>query len=154
MGGALHVLLVQAALGAGVSLVAFFSALAWSASGLTSDGSVVASRLREKLPSLTGVVAGAVAWYAFAEAVEPQHAGASPLVAVTLLVACAWLVLHLAGAVARVIGAAIFSIRRAPFAARLPLRTRRPQRRPLSRRPLLARRRYARPPPIVAVLRA
>jgi hypothetical protein len=154
MGGAYHALLVQGALAAGVGLVAFFGALAWSDSGITADGSVVASRLRDRLPNVGGVLASAAAWYAAAEAVEPRHADAPALFEIAALVASAWLVRYLAGAVARAVGAAVFVIRRSAFAPRLPVRRRRSQRTPLPRRPLLARRRFARPPPIIAAYRA
>lgn len=154
MGGAYHAMMIQAALYAVVSLIVFFGALAWSATGVTADGSVVATRLRDRLPPLEAIIAFAGVWYAFAEAVEPQHAGASPFLAVALLALCSWLVLRLSGAVASAIGAALFAVRNTPFAPRVPSRARRPQRTPLLRRPLLARRRFARPPPIVAALRA
>jgi hypothetical protein len=154
MGGEYHALLVQAALAGSFGLVAFFGALAWSSSGLTADGSVVVSRLRDRLPNLGGVVASAVTWYAVAEAIEPHHAPAPTLFAIAALVASAWLVLRLAVAVAHALGAAAFLIRRGAFAPRLPVRKPRPQLRPLARRPLLARRRFARPPPIVAAFRA
>ena len=154
MGGPYHAFLVQGALAAAVSLAVFFGALAWSASGATAQGSVVASRLRDRLPSLGTLMASAGAWYALAEAVEPQHAAASPVFAFAVLALSACLVMQLAAAVARAIGAAVFAIRRTAFAPRLLLRFRLPQLRPLPRRPLFSRRRFARPPPIIAALRA
>jgi hypothetical protein len=154
MGGLYHALLVQGGLAAAVSLAAFFGALAWSASGATADGSVVASRLRDRLPGLGTLIASAGGWYALAEAVEPLHAAASPVFAFGVLALSACVVLRLASAVARAIGAAVFAVRRAVFAPRLLFRSRRPQLRPLPRRPLVSRRRCARPPPIVAALRA
>jgi hypothetical protein len=154
MGGAYHALLVQGALAVAVSLGAFFTALAFTQSGATADGSVVASRLRARLPDAGAVIACAGLWYTLAEAVEPQHAAVSPILAIALLAASACLVLRLAVAAARAIAAAVFAICHAAFAPRLPLRRRRPRLRPLQRRPLLARRRFARPPPIVAALRA
>jgi hypothetical protein len=154
MGGAYHALLVQGALAAGVSLIGFFTALAWTQCGATADGSVVASRLRDRLPSFASVAASAASWYALAETVESPHASASPLLAIVLLAASAWLVLRFAFAAARAISAAVFIIRSAAFAPRQPVRARRPQLRPLARRPIFARRRFARPPPIAAALRA
>ncbi|MGB8907413.1 MAG: hypothetical protein WCC84_01555 [Candidatus Cybelea sp.] len=150
MGGPYHALLLQGAFAAGLSLIVFLGTLAWSASGATADGSVVASRLRDRLPNLGTVMASAGAWYALAEAAEPQHAAASPVFAFAVLALSACLVLRLAAAVARAIGAAVFAIRRTAFAPRMRLRFRLPQLRPLARRPLFTRRRFARPPPIAA----
>jgi hypothetical protein len=154
VGGAYHALLLEGGLAAAVSLIAFFSALAWSESGLTADGSVVATRLRDGLPSLAAVFASAGAWYALAEAAEPQHAAAAPVFAIGVLALAAWLILRFARTIARAVGAAVFAIRGTVFAPRLPLRRCRPQLRPLPRRLLFARRRFARPPPIIAALRA
>lgn len=154
MGGAYHALLVQAALAACVCLLTFFTALAWTESGAAADGSIIASRLRDRLPGLGAVIASAGAWYALAEAIEPQHAAASSVLAFGILALAGWLVLRLAGTLARVIGAAVLAIRRTAFAPRRPLRAPRPQLRPLPRRLLFARRRFARPPPILAAIRA
>lgn len=154
MGGAFHAALLQAAVVAATGLLLGLSALAWSEGRLTADGSVIASRLRDRLPTTWGVIASAAAWYAVAEAIEPQHAAVSPLFAAIALAACGWLFLRLALAFVRVVGAAVFAIRRSSFSPRLPIRKRRPQLPPLSRRPVFARRRFARPPPIAAAARA
>lgn len=147
MGGPYHALFVQIALAAGTGVFALLSGLALVESRDTAEGSIVACRLRRCLPNFAAVMASAGAWYTLAEAVEPQHAGVSPLFAIVALAASAWLVIRLAFATAHAIGAAAFAIRQAGFAPRLPVRKRRQQVRPLSRRPLLARRRFARPPP-------
>lgn len=150
MGGTYHALLFQGALAAGLSLLVFFGALAWSESGGTADGSVLAARLRERLPGLSAILGAAAVWYAAAEAIEPHHAGVSPIAAILSLAAAAWLVLRLASAVAHALAATVLAILRAAFSPRTPLWRRRPRLRPLLQRPLCARRRFARPPPIAA----
>lgn len=154
MGGAYHALLLQIALSGGLSLLVFFAALALNESGGAADGSIVAARLRERLPGIAAVVAAAAAWYAVAEGIEPHHAGPSPLLALLVLAAVSWIVLRFAGAAVRTLAAAVLSILGVSFAPRAPSWARRPAPRPFPRRPLFTRRRFARPPPIVAALRA
>ncbi len=86
--GRYHALLVQAALAGTVGFAVFFGALACSESSIAADGSVVAARLRDRLPGLGIVIASAAVWYAFAERVEPHHAGCPPLFAAAVLAAC------------------------------------------------------------------
>jgi hypothetical protein len=148
MGGTYHALLVQAALGTAVSLLVFFGALAWTESANAAQGTVLAVRLRERLPGLASTAAATLLWYSAAETIEPHHAGASPLAAALILVAAAWLVLRLAGATVDVLSGAVIAILRLSFAPRTPWWRRRSAARPLARRPLLTRRRFARPPPV------
>jgi hypothetical protein len=154
MGGTFHALLVQAALAGAVSFAVFFGALASSESSAAADGSIVAARLRDRLPNIGMVIAFAVLWYGFAERVEPHHAGCSPLFAAVVLAAAAWLVLRLAGFLAGVVSAAVLALQRDAFAPRAPSWPRRSQPRPFARRTRFAYRRFARPPPIIAASRA
>lgn len=154
MGGAYHSLLLQIALGGGLSLLVFFSGLALNESGGAADGSIVAARLRDRLPRITAVLAAAAAWYAVAEGIEHHHAGPSPLLALLILAAVAWIVLRFAGAAVRALAAAVLTIIGVSFAPRAPSWARRTTPRPFPRRPLFTRRRFARPPPIVAAFRA
>jgi hypothetical protein len=150
MGGAYHALLLQVALGAGLSLLVFLAGLAWSQRGVAADGSVLASRLRERLPGQQWVFAATAVWYAGAEAIEPHHASVSAAAAALVLAAAAWLVTRLAQAVARAFADIVIGVARIAFSPRAPSWQRRPRSRPLRRRFCSARRRYARPPPIAA----
>ena len=149
MGGAFHGLLVQIALVAGGGLLAFFSALAWGQAS-AADGSIVAARLRERLPGVVPVLFCAALWYAGAESLEPRHEAASPAAMLLVLAALSWLVLRLAGLVAGILAGAIFAAARARFAARAPVWARRARPQVASQRTRLARRLFARPPPIAA----
>lgn len=151
MGGAYHSLLVQAAVTFCVSLLAFFGALAWSGS-CAADGSVLAARLRDRLPGLLGVLPAATFWYAAAEALEPHHVPASPLVVVVSLAVAAWLVLCSVRGIVGALARAAIAMLRVAFAGRTPSWSRRPHVRPIRRRPLRAYRRFVRPPPIAIVL--
>lgn len=154
MGGAYHALLVQIALGGAISLLVFFAALTLGETAGPADGSIVAARLRERLPRSVAVVTAAVAWYAVAEGIEPHHAGPSPLLALLVLTAVSWIVVRVAAGAVRALAAAVLAILDISFAPRTPSWARRPAPRPFLRRPLFTRRRFARPPPIVAALRA
>jgi hypothetical protein len=154
MGGGFHGLLVEAALAGALGLLVVFGALAWTELGCTADGSVLAARLRDRLPSFLGVLLAAGGSYAVAEAVEPHHALASPLALTIALAAAAWLVRTLARGLAGVLARAVFAVQRTAFAPRAPAWNRRERPRPLARRALLTRRRFARPPPVVVPARA
>jgi hypothetical protein len=154
VGGSYHTLLVQAAVGGAVALIAFFGALAWSGSGLAADGSVLAARLRERLPGFGPIFTAAMAWFAAAEAVEPHHAGVMPVAIVAALAIAAALASRLAGAVADALAQAAIALSRSPFAPRAPVYRRRARTQPLYRRAGSTRRRFARPPPIGDWLRA
>jgi hypothetical protein len=154
MGGAYHALLLQVALCGGLSLLVFFAALALGESGGAADGSIVAERLRERLPGIAAVLVAAAAWYAIAEGIEPHHAGPSPLFALLVLAAVSWIVLRFAGAAVRALAAVVLTILGLSFAPRAPSWTRRSAHRPFLRRPLFTRRRFARPPPTAAASRA
>ncbi|MBV8066708.1 MAG: hypothetical protein JO113_01940 [Candidatus Eremiobacteraeota bacterium] len=150
MGGAYHELIVQLTLAGGISLLVFFAALAWGESA-AADGSVLAARLRERLPGLGAVFAAAALCYIASEALEPHHAAAPPIAALLALAAAAWLVLRLASGLARVLASVVIAIWSPPFAPRAPSWKRQVRRRPSLRRILVTRRRFARPPPITAL---
>jgi MFS family permease len=154
MGGVYHALLTQAALVAGLGLLVLFAALSWSLRGSTVDGTVLASRLRDRLPGLRWVFAATTLWYAGAEAVEPHHESVSIAVAAIVLAAAAWLILRLSQGVAGAFARVAIAVVRTAFSRRAPSWHRRPHPRPFLRRVYLARRRYARPPPIAAPTRA
>ncbi len=149
MGGTYHLMLMQAALAGAVSLLIFGAALAWSSSARLTDGSVVAARLRERLPGLPWILAAAGLWYTGAEALEPHHAGPSPLLLVLVLSAAAWVVLRIARAVVALLAGVVIAVTQTQFSPRSPSWARRPRRRPISRRLTRTRRRFARPPPIL-----
>jgi len=149
MGGAFHGLLVQIALLASGGLLAFFSALAWGQTS-AADGTVVAARLRERLPGLVPTLTCAALCYAVAESLELHHQAASPLPVFAALATISWLVLRLAAAVAGILAGAIFAVARSPFAGRAPAWTRRARPQLTFRRTRIARRAFARPPPIAA----
>jgi hypothetical protein len=151
MGGAYHALLMQGALGGTLSLVLFFGALAWTEAGRTSDGSVLAARLRERLPSVTSILPAAILFFGLAEAVEPHHAGASPIAVLLVLPLAAWFTGVLARGIIEAIAGAVIAAPRTPYTARAPSWKRRARVQPIRRRPLWSRRRFARPPPIAIV---
>jgi hypothetical protein len=151
MGGAYHSYLVQAAAALCVSLLAFFGALAWSGAW-TTDGSVLAARLRDRLPNFFWILPAAAFWYATAEAIEPHHVPASPLLVLLVLAAAAWVVLRLARGIVSALARAAIAILRAAFSPRAPSWSRRPHLQPIRRRPLRAYRRFVRPPPVAIVL--
>jgi hypothetical protein len=152
MGGFFHGLLVQAALAGGVGLFGFFGALAWAESNGSADGSILAARLRERLPSLYLIVPATTLWYGVAESIEPHHAAISPVAVLAALGAAAFVVLRLTIAIIGALARAVISVSRSPFLSRTPCWRRRARLRPLVRRAYWTRRRFARPPPI-AVLR-
>lgn len=148
MGGSYHGLLVEAALAGALGLLAIFGAIAWSESGATADGSVVAARLRTQLPQTPWVLLAAGLWYAAGEAIEPHHAAAPLIASLCLIMAFAYAVLWLARVATAALARAVLAITGASFSPRPPLRQRRPRPRPFQRRACYARRRFARPPPI------
>lgn len=154
MGGGYHAALAQAALTGALCLLAFFGALAWNGSAGTADGSVVAARLRARLPGAASLFAATLVWYGAAEALEPQHAPASMIVAMIALAGIACLVSRLANAIVTLVAGAVIAARGTPFAPRPIPRSRRPRLHLIPRRAPLARRRFARPPPVLALNRA
>jgi hypothetical protein len=150
MGGAYHALLLQIALAGALSLFVFFAALTLGNADGAADGSIVAARLRERIPRAAAVLVTATAWYAVAEGIEHHHASPSPLLALLALAAASWIVLHLAGAALRALAAAVLAILGVSFTPRAPSWSRRPSTRPLLHHRLCARRLFAPPPPIAA----
>ena len=148
VGGSYHALLVQSAVAGVVSLILFFGALAWSGSRGITDGSVLAARLRERLPDFGALVVSTSLWYATAEATEPHHAGAAPALLVLTIAVVALLVSLVSRAVVDTLAGAAIAVLRTPFTPRTPSWARRPRSRPVFRRALRATRRFARPPPI------
>jgi hypothetical protein len=149
MGGSYHSLLVQAAAGLSIGLLAFFGALAWSGKRAAS-GSVLAVRLQERLPGFFWILAATALWYAAAEAIEPHHAPASPTLVLVSLAAAAAAVLALAHSVVGALARAAIAILSSPFSSRAPSWNRRARPRPALRRAPRTYRRYVRPPPIAA----
>lgn len=155
MGGSYHALLLLAALAGSVALLIIFGSLAAGGAAHVADGSVLAARLSRRVPGLAPLVAATSGWYALAEWVEPHHAAAAPLGAsILVLAAAAWIVLRFAKAVVQVLAGAVFAALRSPWAARMPSWIRRAPALPIVRRSPLLRRRFARPPPSVVIVRA
>jgi hypothetical protein len=148
MGGDYHGLLLQLALAAGAGLLFFFGSVAWKGARAAVDGSILASRLGDRLPGFASVCAASMLWYALAECAEPHHAVASWIAVPLFLAAASWLVRLAARAALAVLAGAILAVFRHVFAARTPSwSARATQRRPV-RRVLWTRRRFARPPPV------
>mgnify|MGYP001381482705 CR=1 FL=1 len=148
VGGAYHAVLMQGTSAVTLGFVAFLGALAWALSRSSSDGSVLAARLREQLPGLGSVVASAASWYAGIEAIEPHHLGAPVIELLVVLIAASYLVLLLARAMTDTFAHAAITISRTSFSPRVPAWRRRPRERVLARHSFQARRRFARPPPV------
>ena len=148
VGGAYHALLLQIASSAALGFVALMGALAWTQSGSWMDGSVLAARLRERLPGVGSVVVSASAWYAGVEAIEPHHVGASGILLLAALAAASYAVLLLARALTKTLARAVIAIFSTSFSPRAPVWRRRPRGRLTARRSFLARRLFARPPPV------
>jgi hypothetical protein len=153
MGGAYSGLLAQVATAGCFGLVLCLAALAWSGSRLAAEGTILAARLRERLPGLPALFVSSSLWYAGAEAVEPHHAGVAPAVVVMTLAVAGWLALRLAQGIVGVLARAAIAIQKLAFTPRTPSTKRRLRLRPVRRRSVWARRRFARPPPI-AIARA
>jgi hypothetical protein len=154
MGGDYHAVLLQAALGGSVALLAFFGSLASGGAADVTDGSVLATRLARRLPGLASLFAATSFWYVLAERIEPHHAGTPPAASILALAVAAWTVLRLAKAIVQALAGAVFAAWRQPWAARTPRWLRRAPSLPIARRSPLLRRRFARPPPSIAIARA
>jgi hypothetical protein len=150
MGGSFHGPLVEAGLVGAFGLLVLFAALAWSESAWIADGSVVATRLRDRLPSFLSILLAGTSWFAIGEGIEPHHRLASPLALALALAVASWLLRRLARGVADLLARAAVTVSRIPFAGRAPLWNRRERARPLARREFATRRRFARPPPPIA----
>ena len=151
MGGAYNELFLQAALTVVVGASLLFASLVWSGAHSTADGSVLAARLSSRFPSVAAIAGCSLLWYLAGEALERKHAGPPVAVVLLVLVLTAWLVTQLTSGLARLLARAVLAIARTPFSPRLPARRRRSESRPIYRRIRLARRRFARPPPIASL---
>jgi hypothetical protein len=152
MGGAYHELFLQAALTIVVGAGLLFASLAWSGARLTADGSILAARLCSRFPSIGAVAGSSLLWYVAGEALERKHAGPPVAVVLLILALAAWLVTRLGSGLARLLARAVLTIARVAFSPRLPIWNHRAESRPIFRRVPLARRRFARPPPIAFAL--
>lgn len=152
VGGTYHALLIQIALTAALGFVGLLGALAWSQSGNATDGSVLAARLRERLPGVGTIIGAAAVWYAGIETIEPHHAGVPAIALLAALAAASYVALRLAHAITDAFARAAIAISRTSFSPRAPAWCRRPRGRPIVRRSFLTRRLFARPPPIKIVL--
>jgi len=150
MGGGYHGLLVQVAIAGALGLVVGLSALAWSAAGVIPDGTVLAARLRDRLPDFIALGAASAVWFGIAEAIEPHHAGAAPLATLLALAVAAWIVRQIAIFAVALLASVVFAVARFAFSTRTPGWARRPRTPALRRVFFGARRRFARPPPIVS----
>ncbi|MBV8489924.1 MAG: hypothetical protein JO199_05275 [Candidatus Eremiobacteraeota bacterium] len=149
MGGAYHGALIEGAAVACTALLGFIVALAWLGARTAADGSVLARRMGDALPTLPAILLSAGAWFAIGERIEPSHGAAPLLVTIVLLVLAAWLSRRLAIAALGLLARAILAGFTSPFALREPMWSLNPAPAPLVRRSPHLRRRLARPPPIV-----
>lgn len=154
MGGSYHGLLVEAALAGLLGLVAFFGGLAWGETGSTSDGTILATRLRERLPGGTAVLLSAAVWYVIGESIEPGHAAASITGSLIALLGASLAVAWFARVITRAIARAVVAVANTAFSPRTPSWQRRARGAPARRRLLHTHRRFARPPPIAILHRA
>lgn len=152
MGGGYHAAFVQVAIAAVLGLLLGASAIAWSSAGRTPDGSVLAARLSDRIPSLAALGAATALWFGIAEAIEPHHAGAPPLAILLALALAAAIVRQIAVLAVAWLARVVFAIARLTFAPRTPCWSRRPETPAPLRRILCGRRRFARPPPIILAL--
>lgn len=148
MGGAYHGWLLELAVAGCFGLLASFAALAWTGSCAVLDGSVLATRLSERLPGGWWVFAAGSLWFTLGERIEPHHADAGSLVSLVVLAVAAWGVFALARWCVRLLADAVIAIATAAFAQRSPRWLRRAAPAPIVRRWPVPRRRFARPPPV------
>jgi len=154
VGGAYHALLVQAAFAGSVGLLVALASLAWAGARYVSDGSILAARLASRLPGFGWIAASGALWLGLAEGIEPHHAGALPLAVPVVLAAAAWAMGRLCRLALALISTVVVVVSKTAFAPRTPPWIRHAFARPLPRRRIFARRRFARPPPIATALRA
>jgi hypothetical protein len=154
MGGAYHALLLQLALAGTGALLALFGSLALSEANRAADGSIVAARLRERLPGLATVAAATALWFAAAEAIEPHHEAASPIAIALILALASAILFRIARALIGALVTAAIAVARTSFAPRTPLWRRRTHAPVILRRTIWVRRLFARPPPIALCFRA
>jgi hypothetical protein len=148
MGGSYNELLLQVALGGFLGLIALFGALAWGGAGGTSDGTVLAARLRDRLSGGPAVLLSAGVWFIVAESIEPSHTAAPLAVSLAALLAASYAVAWIARTVIGAVARAVLAVPHTAFSPRTPSWRRRSHRPVAPRRTLLTRRRFARPPPI------
>ena len=151
MGGSYNGLLLEIAAAGLVGLATFFGSLAWGSAGGAADGTVVAARLRDRLPGAASVLLSAGLWFAAAESIEPSHAGMSVVASLGALIGAAFAVTWLARAITGAIARAVLAVARTRFSPRTPSWRPRAHRPVAVRRILLTSRRFARPPPIAIV---
>ncbi len=109
-GGVYHDALLQLTFAAVIALTAATAALLWTGARYAADGTILAARLRELLPSWSAVAVFAVGWFAFGECLEAVHPGVPLLAIAVLLSACAWLIWRVALAALRVLAGFVFAI--------------------------------------------
>jgi hypothetical protein len=154
MGGGYHAVLLQAAGLASLGVLFIFLTLTWSGLRASMAGSILAVRLRERLPSLWGVALCASLWYALAERIEPHHASAPAAALLVALAVASWLVLCVARGLLRLLAHAALAVSRLAFSPRAPTWQRRTWVHSVRRRTALVRRLFARPPPSATFSRA
>lgn len=148
IGGGYHGVLMQITLLAALGFVALIGALAWTQSGCSTEGSVLAARLRERLPGFGSLMAAAAAWHVGVEALEPHHAGVPGIALLAALAMASYAALRVARAIIHVFARAAIAMFRTSFSLRALAWRRRRRERPIPRRSFLTRRYFARPPPI------
>ena len=148
MGGAYHSWFLELATAGCFGLLASIAALAWTGSRAAADGSVLAARLSQCLPTGWMVLGAAGLWFALGERIEARHADPNVIITAAVLAVAVWIVSAVARWCVRFLARAAIAIGRAAFAQRSPQWLRRSAPPPMERRSPLLRRRFARPPPV------
>jgi len=145
-GGALQVTAAFSTAG----FVAAWLALGWACGDRLGDGSIAFSKLSKVLPSASHVVLAAAGWFWLAESIEDGHADA-PIVLLAIAVALSGtLVRMLAACAMRALTGIIFGARARAFRGQEPFGSLALPALLLQESVAHIRRRFARPPPVVA----
>ncbi|MBV8117066.1 MAG: hypothetical protein JOY69_01060 [Candidatus Eremiobacteraeota bacterium] len=118
MGGAYHELLVQLAAAGCLGFGVAFGALAWNGGRHRVDGSVLAARLRARMPGLGQLSLAAALWFTLGERIEPQHADAGLALTAASVIAASIALLALVRWGVRLLAAAIVEMMDEAYAAR------------------------------------
>jgi hypothetical protein len=151
LGGAYQAAIFTMVSSAVGGLLVGFAALAWLGARHTADGSILASRLGQRLPGLAPLLATTALCFALCERLEPEHAARGLLPLVVALAVAAWLVRALAQVAIEALARAVIAIDRTPFAPRIPIRVHLAVPVVIVKPAPQLRRRFARPPPIANV---
>jgi hypothetical protein len=148
MGGSWSQAFGAAALVGAFAIALVWFTFAWLSGSRLRDGSILASQIESALPSPALIAVAAILWFSLAESLERGHADAPAIVLALALALASLLTWGVARLVSRLIGLVVFRILTRSFEAREPARFAPARRIVPSASVLLARRRFARPPPV------